>query len=111
VTGSTSKAVSVTVAKATPKVSVKLAKKTVKASQRARLTVTVRATGVTPTGRVAVYAGSKKLVTKSLTAAHKGKRTITLPRLTWGSHKIQVRYLGSSTVAKKNSSRVTLKVR
>ncbi|MDM7855519.1 Ig-like domain repeat protein [Cellulomonas alba] len=106
VKGSTSAVVKVAVAKA--KASVKLTGlTTVKHTKHASVTVTVSATGVTPTGKVVVKDGKKTIATHTLS---RGKATIKLPLLKTGSHKIVVTYTGSSTVAPATSAAKTLKV-
>ena len=103
---------SVKVPKLAPKVSAKLSKKKIKARSKAKLTVTVKASGIAaPTGKVQVFDGKKRLKTVSLRSKDQGRLKVTLPRLKPGKHKIKVKYLGSSKIAKKNSKKVTLTVR
>lgn len=103
---------SVTVAKATPTIAFKLPS-TVKSKKRASVTVTITAPGVpTVTGYFRVLDGKKKLGTWALVAKNKGKRTVTLPKITKKArHKITVVYVGTSTVAGRTSSSKTLKVK
>lgn len=105
----TSAAKTVTVAKAVSKTTNKLSASSVKSTKQARLTVKVTATGVTPTGSIKVYDGSKLLGTYKLTAAKKGTYVVTLPKLKVGTHKIHSVFVGSSTVAKSTAATVTLK--
>ena len=98
--------------KAKPKVSAKLVKKTITRRSKAKIKVTLKVAGVSkPTGKVVVYEGKKKLRTVTLKSKHKGKITVTLPRLKKGTHKLKVTYRGSSSIAKKTSKTVTLRVR
>ncbi|MFB9311756.1 Ig-like domain-containing protein [Nocardioides plantarum] len=96
---SQSAARTLTVTKATPTV-------TVKAGTRA-VTVTVRATGVVPTGTVQVKEGTKVVGTGIL---RNGVVTVRMTKLKKGTHKLVVRYLGSATVAAAAKS-MTLKVK
>lgn len=106
VKGSTSAVVKIAVAKA--KATVKVGTlKSVKHTKHGSVTVTVSASGVTPTGTVVVKEGSKTLASHSLS---KGKATIKLPLLKAGSHKLTVTYKGSSTVASAKAATKTLKV-
>ncbi|WP_167002111.1 Ig-like domain repeat protein [Mumia sp. ZJ430] len=95
------------VAKASAKVGASVAtKKIVAKKTKAKVRVTVRATGVTPTGKVAVYLGKRKLGTATLRG---GKATIKLKALPKaGKAKLSIRYLGSSTV---NKATKTIKVK
>lgn len=100
------------VAKAAAKVTAK-AKKKIKAGKRGKVTVKVKAPGVTPTGKVTVKFGKKK-VTKKLN--RKGKVTIKSPKLKRGKYKVAVNYKGSTTVskarlAKKKAKKLTITVR
>ncbi len=100
------------VAKATAKVTAK-AKKKIKAGKRAKVTVTVKAPGVTPTGKVTVAFGKKK-VTKKLNK--KGKATIKSSKLKRGKYKVAVNYKGSAAVnkakvSKKKAKKLTITVR
>ncbi|ROS23158.1 Ig-like domain-containing protein [Cellulomonas sp. PhB150] len=93
----------VKVAKATSKVSYTFgAKRTV--------VVKVSAPGVKVTGKVQLVVNpSARGVTTLVTAAtvKNGKATLTLPRVTYGTYKVTVKYLGTTSVkAAKSSSRV-----
>lgn len=102
--------------KALPKVAgtvkAKLAKKTITAKQRAKVTFTVRSKGVSPiTGKVTITYG-KKSRTVTLKPGHKGKATVTLPRLKKGTHKVTVTYKGGAKVKKASLKKaLTLRVR
>jgi len=71
--------------------------KKVKRSKRARITVTVSAAGLRPTGSIRVFDGSRRLTTKRLAAHHRGRLRFRLPRLTRkGRHTIRVVYAGDA---------------
>lgn len=71
-------------------------------------TVKVTASGITaPTGKVTVTYGKKK-VTVTLSAKHKGKISVKLPK---GTHTVKVSYAGSSQVAKASTKTLRVKVR
>ncbi len=109
------KSSTVKVKKNTPKVKAALKKKTVKRSQRARVTVTVNA-GVTkkPTGKIKVTYG-KKSKTYTLKKSHKGKLTVKLPKLSKGKHTVRAKYTPAKSLKKyvssKSSKKVTLRVK
>ncbi|WP_345464141.1 ExeM/NucH family extracellular endonuclease [Nocardioides marinquilinus] len=90
--------VTVTVVKAAATVSATVTPaKPVVGKDRARVAVTVNATGVTPTGTVEVRQGTKVLGSATLSS---GKATIVLPVFkTAGNQALQVRYLGDANVA------------
>jgi hypothetical protein len=102
----------VKIAKIKPQVTVKLAKTSVTWPAKAKVTARVKVKGVSrPTGKVRVLDGTKRLKTVTLKKSHRGRLTITLPRLKSGKHKIKLQYLGSSQVAKRTSKAKTLTVR
>ncbi len=69
-------------------------------SQSLTYTVTVRAEGgVVPTGDVAIYDGTRKITTVTLTAADAGRVTVPITGLSRGIHLLTARYLGSDQVA------------
>ncbi|MDR1427262.1 MAG: Ig-like domain repeat protein [Bifidobacteriaceae bacterium] len=91
----------VKVAKVASTVTVKPSAKRVSANAKVRLTITVKAKGVSkPAGKIRVKI-DKKTKTYTLKAAKKGKLTVTLPAQKRGAHTIRVAFLGSSQVAKK----------
>ena len=104
VKSSTSSALTVKVAKATPTVTLSAPSK-VANGKVATVKVTVKATGVTPTGKVVIKDGKKVLKTVVLKS---GKATVKLPKLKAGKHKIVVSYSGSSTVNAKASAAKTI---
>src|SRR5690606_32678295 len=93
---------SVKVPKAASKVSFSIPKK-VKRSQRVKIRVKVSPVAVRATGKVVVYDGKKRIAAKNLKAGHRGVVKITLPKLKKGKHKVTVKYLGNSWVAKASS--------
>ncbi len=58
-----------------------------------------------PTGKVRLMKGKKALKTYKLKAADNGRRTVRLPKLGKGTHKIRAVYLGSSAL-KRSTSKV-----
>ncbi len=102
-----STAVGLTVAKATPSLTVssKPAKVVVKKT-KAKVTATLAATGQTPTGTIAVTVGTQTY----LADLKGGKATVTLPKFTTvGKKAVTVKYLGDDH-NKSVSKKITLKV-
>ena len=66
-----------------------------------------------PTGKVKVYDGKKKVVlTTTLKGKNNGVKTIKLPVLKKGKHKIKVVYLGAPTInGSKTAAQALLVVR
>ena len=102
---------STTITKASSAISTALPT-SVKRTRNAQLSVRVTATGVSaPTGTIRVYDGAKRIMTFSLTSAHKGKRTVLLPKITKaGTHRIKAVYSGSSYVFGRTSLWRSIKV-
>ncbi|MFV0435559.1 MAG: Ig-like domain repeat protein [Leucobacter sp.] len=102
----------VKVAKATPKVSIKLTKTKVTTKQNATVQVSVTVPGSLKAkaakAKVQVFDGSKRI--KNVTTNSSGKVNVKLPKLKAGSHKIKVKVVGNSNLNAKNSSSKTLKV-
>ena len=95
--------VKVTVAKASPSVKVSVPKK-VKRGKTATITVTVKATGVQPSGKVTVNLGGTK---KTVKLSSKGKAVVKIKVAKGtkiGKKKLAVSYAGSSYVAAKKAS-------
>ncbi|KAA1424974.1 hypothetical protein FE697_003500 [Mumia zhuanghuii] len=104
--------VRLTVAKAKASVAAKVTtKKVVVKKTRAKVRVTVKATGVTPTGKVAVYYRGKKVGTATLRS--NGTAVVTLKKLPKaGKASLSIRYLGSTTTgAATKTVKVTVKRR
>lgn len=94
---------------ATGKVTAKLGSKTVKAGRIATFTVTAKATGVTPTGKITLKVAGKS---KTVKLGSKGRAIVKvkLPKsLKAGSKKVSVVYHGSSTV-KKASAKTSIRI-
>ncbi|WP_370618372.1 Ig-like domain repeat protein [Mumia qirimensis] len=100
--------VRVGVAKANAAIAAKAkTKKIVAKKTKAKIAVTVRATGVRAGGTVAVYQGKKKIGTARLKS--NGTAVVTLKKLKKaGKTKLTIRYLGSSTI---NKATKTIKVK
>ena len=101
------------IAKGKPKVTAKV--KSVKASKRAKVKVTVKATGlVRPTGTVTVKYG-KKSVKVALKASARGKVAVRLPKLRAGTYKVKVTFKPSAAskklVTKASTKAKTLRMR
>jgi hypothetical protein len=96
-----------TVGKAVAHVTNKLSSSQVKTTAHAKVTVTVTATGTTPTGKVAVFDGTRQIASGTL---NRGSVAITLPSLAAGKHSIHANYLGSSLVGVGSAASVTLTV-
>lgn len=101
------------IAKATPTLSAKVAKKRLKSGARASVTVRVRASGIAPTGKVTVRFGKRK-VTKPL--GKNGRITVRSPKLKHGTVKVKVSYARNRAVAKraltaKQSAKLSIRVR
>ncbi|MFI5427120.1 Ig-like domain-containing protein [Aeromicrobium sp. UC242_57] len=84
-----------TVRSAVSKTAVKLNRRSLAPGQQLRLAVTVKATGVTPTGRVDVYYRGKKVRTLTL---KKGKASATFRPTAKGKHTLKVVYRGTKGV-------------
>ncbi len=108
--GAVSPVAKLAVAKAKSSTGAKLTKGTIKANQNAKIKVSLKASGVTPTGTVTIKAGSKTLKKVTFSTKHKGVRTVTLPKQKAGTYKITVTYGGSALVAPSKSVTRTLKV-
>lgn len=81
----------------------------VKLGKRAKLTVTLKVTGLTtPTGVVQVLDKGKKIAQFTMAPVHQGKKTLTLRKLPKGKHPLQVVYLGNAQTYGSRSTKVTL---
>ncbi|GHJ58584.1 hypothetical protein NOK12_11020 [Nocardioides sp. OK12] len=84
--------------------------KPVRAGQRADIKVVVRTADETvPTGEIRVRVRGAKNLTRTLDADQAGVLRLKLPKLAVGTHRVKVRYLGSSDV--ESSAAKTRKVR
>lgn len=96
------------VAKAASTTVLALSRTRVRPGEPVRVTAEVTATGLTPTGRVAVLVDGRKVRTVRL-AGGSASTTVRLDER--GRHRVQVRYLGSATVAGSTSAAQVLQVR
>ena len=64
-----------------------------------------------PTGTVRLLQGGKVVRTVRLQAADNGRRTVRLPRLVRGTHRLRAVYLGSRTLTRSSSTTLRLRVR
>ena len=96
------------VTKAAATVKATFAKSTITGSQTPKLTIVV-SSAAPVTGTVAVKEGSRTL--KAKTTLVNGRLTVSLPKLTRGTHKVEVRYSGSDTVLAAKSAKVSIKVK
>jgi len=102
---------------ATSTTTVKLKDATITTTVAPKVTVTVKAAGAgKETGTVIVHykkSGAKKDVKKTVTlkASHKGKVTVTLPKLKKGTYTIWAEFKGNTDVTGDTSPKKTLKVR
>lgn len=101
----------VQVAKLGSKTTAQLTKARIPAGTRGTLKVTVKVRGVAgPTGKIKVYDGKKLIKTVKLKAAKGGVLKVKLPELTKGKHKLSATYLGSTSINRSTSRKVTLTV-
>lgn len=87
--------------------------KSIRKSKRAKITVTVKASGVvtSPGGVVRIYDKSRVLATKAVPASAHGVVTIKLPKLKRGKHKLVAKYLGDSITAPSQAKKLKLVVK
>lgn len=97
-----------TVAKATSKTTASARPTSVKRGTKFVATVKVTATGVTPTGSVKIYKGTRLLATGKLVGGTV-KVNVGTSVLSVGTHKLAVKYSGSTTVGMSQGT-VTIKV-
>ncbi|MDN4171913.1 Ig-like domain repeat protein [Nocardioides sp. SOB77] len=100
----TSRAVSI--ARLSSTTAASLTSRTVRKGTKATLRIALQAAGKAQTGQVEVHDGQRLLKTVSVA----GQRTIKLPRLGVGKHRIRVAYVGSRTTAPSASKVLVLKV-
>ena len=113
VSGAVSNTANVTVTKvaATTTFSLNTKKATVDKT-KVKATITVKVNGVSaPTGKVAITVSGKTVKTVSLTAANKGKITVTLPAFEkTGNRTVKVVYKGNSAIKADTSPSLVVKV-
>lgn len=101
-----------TVARAKAKLKESLSSRRITRGRHAKLTIRVLASGTTPTGKLTVYDGKRRLATVRLTASKKGKLTVPLPgSLKLGRHRIHAIYSGSRLVSRAVGNVLTLTVK
>lgn len=101
----------VRIAKLSSTTAASLVSSRIKPSQRGKLSVVVTVPGVTrPKGTLRVFDRAKRIKAVKLRPKMAGKRTIGLPRLAVGKHRITVRYSGTARIKPSRSSRVVLTV-
>jgi large repetitive protein len=89
-----------------------LASSRIKPTQQGTVYVVVTVPGVArPTGTLRVFDGSTRIKVVKLPSKAAGKRTVRLPRLKVGKHRISVRYSGTPRIKPSRSPRVVLTVR
>lgn len=102
---------SVTVTKATPKVSLKLAASKIKASTYPKVTVKTSVSGSlgakASKSKLYIYDGGKRIKSTKLNSS--GAITTRVPKLKAGTHKIKVKVVGTANLATVNSSAKTIK--
>jgi hypothetical protein len=89
-------------------VTAKVKKATIKTNQKGIVTVTVKAAGRKPTGKITIYAGAKKVGVGTL---KNGKVIIKLSKLKKGVYKLVARYGGDARVNGAKAKAVKLKVK
>jgi hypothetical protein len=73
--------------------------------------VTVTApTGATISGTVSVYDGTRRIKYVSIASTARGKVTITVPRLSRGTHYLSVGYGGNAQLTSSRSAKLSIKV-
>lgn len=104
---SSSSPVVLRVTKASSKVGVKITPRKVTTGTRARVTVTVKAPGAHVRGKALVKVGSRSYV---VTIDAKGRGSVKLPRLSSGTKRVTVSYLGNAHVkSAKKAVRLTVR--
>lgn len=100
---------SLSISKAGTASSLKLSKKSIKASKKAKVTITVKAPGssVPATGKVTIKAGKKTVGSGTV---KNGKVTINLKKLKKGSYKLKATFAGDANFGGSSTKTVKLKV-
>ena len=98
----------VTIAKLSSTTSGSLDRFVVVGKQTVTLSISVTASGVTPTGTVRIFDGTRPIATATL---QDGAVKVTLPKLSRGLHVIRAEYSGDVSVAGSTSSGQLLRVR
>ncbi|KRC64752.1 hypothetical protein ASE12_08205 [Aeromicrobium sp. Root236] len=94
----------VTVVKASAVMRTSLISK-IRYTSRAKLSLVVTVPNVPqPSGALKIYDGSRVIANSYLYGSSNGRKTITLPRLSKGTHEIRVRYAGNENINAKYSA-------
>ncbi|MDN4161438.1 Ig-like domain repeat protein [Nocardioides abyssi] len=100
----------VTVAKASTTVKLALPKKKIAKGAKGVLKIRLAASGLKPAGKVTVLDRGKAIKNYTVRASDNGARTVNLPKLKPGKHKLRAVYAGSATTAGSRSAQVVLTV-
>ena len=100
----------VTIAKLRSTTTGTMVKKTVTRRTVVKMTVKV-SSGLTPTGRVTVYRGSRAIKAATMSAASRGRLVISLGKFKKGKYSMSARYGGSGQISASKSRAVTLIVK
>jgi hypothetical protein len=79
-------------------------------SRKGRVTVVVSSAG-TPTGVVVIKDKGRAIAKAVLKPSHRGRITLTLPRMRKGTHTLVASYRGSTTVSASSSAKRTVRLR
>jgi len=102
---------SMLIARMTSRTSFTLADRTIRRTTSPRAYVTVTApSGATITGGVYVYDGSRRIKAATMGNTMRGRLTLTLPRLSRGTHYLSVRYGGNTQLLSSRTSRLSIRV-
>jgi hypothetical protein len=88
-----------------------LLKKTIKQGTKGLIKITLKGSGAKPAGPVKVFDGKRLLKTYTIRSSDNGVRTVKLPKLKAGVHKIKAVFGGSSAFTGSTSKVVKLTVR
>lgn len=102
------------VTKAVPTISAKLARTSIKASQRPKITVRVTIPGgssLRPTGQLVIRDGNRTVAVRTLRSGHRGKLTIRLPKTSRGKHYLRASIVGTPLLTSRTSTYRTIRVR
>ncbi|GGO72774.1 Ig-like domain repeat protein [Nocardioides deserti] len=100
----------VRVAKAASTVKLALPKKKIKKGAKAALKIRLGAEGLKPAGQVKILRAGKTIKKYVVRPSDNGVRTVMLPKLKPGKHKLRAVYAGSATAGKSRSAQVVLTV-
>lgn len=100
----------VRVAKAASTVKLALPKKKIEKGAKGALKIRLGAEGLKPAGQVTILRAGKALKKYVVRPSDNGVRTVMLPKLKPGKHKLRAVYAGSATAGKSRSAQVVLTV-